>query len=141
MIRSGTVLTWRGRPADVSEAAYFHEIDVSGGASAGTAYSVSLPRRGLLASVQLSPGKDRLAFMLYEWDVNGPTGEGTFWVSGVRGEDMRHVGETSHLRKGSEDGRARGPYQNRGPAEMRWTRDGRGLSFIYKDALWVVPVS
>ena|SRR5579871_5556216 len=92
---------------------------------------------------RLSPQGDRLAWVLIldnappepawlqrlrSWFGQGKQRTMGLWVSGLDGSAMREIGHIAY-RPGDEV-----------PQDIRWTPDGKRLSFLYKGALYTVPV-
>jgi hypothetical protein len=95
-----------------------------------------------LAGVVLAPRGDRLAYLLtrtqtppqspllrrlWQWFGKGVRQERSIWVSDLEGHHMREIGY-SIVRPGA-------PI----PDDLRWTPDGKQLSFIAGKSLYTVP--
>jgi hypothetical protein len=80
--------------------------------------------------VTLSPSGDRLAWILEQ--EHGNTQLYTLYTADADGAHARPIGSA----EGVPVGKA-----NSWPRELRWLPDGKQVSFVYKDALYTLPVS
>lgn len=96
------------------------------------------PRPSLFGEIVFHPPVGRLVWVLEcerPWSLLGILGLSVstdFWISELKGGgSARPVGSLLTKRFGI---RGAGPYN------VRWTPDGKRLSFVYENALWTVPV-
>jgi WD40-like Beta Propeller Repeat len=112
--------------------------------SSATAHIVHLPRYANFFGAVPSPGVDRIAWELgspYDPTSRGVSGRASpprkrlplsFWVSRVDGSGLRPLGHLQPDRRG-----AVWQYEHLGG--LRWTPDGKRLSFVYNGILYSVP--
>jgi hypothetical protein len=151
-------------PAEIDPAAVtgpdreicFYTVNIGSGQPNVSEYTIRVPKTTLplldgknalsfREQVVLSPKGDRLAWLLYSRRETPPfrrfmnrffsgsrspiSSHVTISVSGIDGSNFRTIGGI--------DEQTTNP--NAFPLLLRWTPDGRRLSFIYKDAVWTVP--
>ena len=98
-------------------------------------WTVSIPSTEERREMQLSPDGRRIA-----WIVITPAGDQkpqrvAITVSSLDGSAMQEIG---HLLLPAAAGEE--PPYERYPNEMKWLPDGKHLSFIYHDTLYILPV-
>ena len=89
------------------------------------------PQIGAVFGVAPSPARNQLAWVTLSDD----RGRYALWLSNVQGKDWQQVG-SGPLEMVKQGNGVRLYW----PQAVQWTPDGTKLSFIYKNALWVVPV-
>ncbi|HLK57386.1 MAG TPA: hypothetical protein VKU00_12525 [Chthonomonadaceae bacterium] len=100
-------------------------------------YTVPLPTPLAVHGLALSPQGDRMAWLLGDMDNRLVAGAIVgLWVSDLKGRDMREVDCVPVIEQATEGERTHFDL----PAELRWLPDGAHLSFLYRNALWVVPI-
>jgi hypothetical protein len=83
-----------------------------------------------LLSLLMSPGSSvALAF-----DTLPPEHVVGLWVSDLDGRNLREIGHLALHPAANSD--TDGPD----PEDVQWLPDGKRLSFLYKQALWIVPI-
>ena len=90
---------------------------------------VHLPQSGEVFGTTVSPARDRLAWMILSDDHE----RYALWISDTEGTHWRGIGTD---KEGVlKDGKGSRFYW---PQAVQWTPGGKQLSFMFKDALWVV---
>jgi hypothetical protein len=92
-----------------------------------------------ISEVEISPDGSRLAWVLtavhhpplFLDSIWPPTRYASVWVSDLGGSNRRELA-TGDGDPGNENG-------VNGPQYVRWTRDGKDVTFLYDQALWAVP--
>jgi hypothetical protein len=87
--------------------------------------------------MQISPGGDMLAWIVKQ-DAARPTGEVGVWVSDLRGRNAREIGRIRQI----DRLRTKGPMPRElvFPQDLRWTPDGKSLSFLFDGAMYLVAI-
>lgn len=100
-----------------------------------------------VAQIKLSPQKDRVAYMVYTG--GGPAFAAlpaivrklmnaqrkfdsircALWVSGIDGKNPREIGTVDAVNEAHL------------PTEVQWLPDGKHISYLFDDTLWIVPVN
>lgn len=127
------------RQQEASSHADFAEIGLDSKAASARKYRIRLPHEARLWEVVMSPQGDRLAWLLSRnRESKGLPDMYSLWVSDLKGGHMREIG---HVEAQSEKTTS-SPTGDRthAPQTVRWTPGGKRLSFLYKDALYTVPV-
>jgi hypothetical protein len=97
-------------------------------------WTVHLP--GQVHGAVVSSGGDRIAWLLVpaESEATRRAMSASIWTSDLDSSHLREIGSVAPI------GRC-GPSQEiRLPWQVRWAPDGKRIGFLYRDALYVVPV-
>ncbi|HZO91550.1 MAG TPA: hypothetical protein VFB38_24725 [Chthonomonadaceae bacterium] len=118
-------------------------------------FTIALPPGRKLCELEFSPNGDRVVWLLEEsyvppvsaWlhrvcpEYSASSGPALgIWISRLDGTQMREVGCVPVTRSWQEHNRV--PIQQWArlwPVHIHWLPDGKQLSFVYRDALWMVP--
>jgi len=119
----------------------FYELDLSTEASPRQ-WTVSLPQEWIIKQVVLSPHADRVAWVFHQHYLSPllvvckrlglpfkaeAIEETMIYVSRIDGTEMREIGT------------APSPVEDTEDVEIKWLPGGKRLSFVYQEALYVVP--
>jgi GlpG protein len=134
--REQRLLTYNYEMQTATDRISLFEAGLDAAAGAARRSVVRMPRKGHLWEVTLSPRGDRLAWVIGdEYPIRSPRPLYSLWVSDLRGEEMRPVGQTAaRFRK------ANGREHYSWPREVRWTPDERRLSFAFDGGLYAIAV-
>lgn len=91
--------------------------------------ALTIPDSTGIGEVVLSPQGDRLAWVLQTGEAEAA--HHTLYVSQADGDEMRPIGWAPYVKLGAK-------YT--WPNSLRWTPDGKRISFVYKSAVYTVPI-
>lgn len=120
-----------------------YDIDAAAGTRKTRKYAISPPHHGTMEGISLSPQGDRLAWTVFIEDtrigpaarIGQPQSLVEIWTSKVDGTDMRLIGGKTVRHRGPHEGSVDDPDL------IRWTPDGKRLSYVLGDSLWIVDVA
>jgi hypothetical protein len=114
-----------GGPATATLHVMQAALDPAHGVTTGTA-TITLPPGAAVEGIAYSPQGDRIAWMLRR-----PGAQAALWVCRIDGTAWREIGALP-------SSKTHGPDED--PTSMRWLPSGKGISFLYRSALWTVSV-
>jgi len=138
-------------PGSAARSVDLYEVGLYPNPTPPRRHTLRAPPNAQILDIALSPRGDRLAWAFYfsrvptgmQWlarfipslrkRLRPRVGAG-LWVSRLDGSEMREIGYQEI------DPNVPAPLRL-APAEIHWTPDGRRLSFVYKNALYTVPVN
>jgi hypothetical protein len=116
------------------------EFDIKTGKSPPRVHSIRLPKGARADELVLSRQGDRLAWKFYFDRVASdaantkPISTIELWVSKLNGSEMRRIGAQQVKRANNSI------YEKDFPYGLCWTPDGKQLSFLYQQALYLISV-
>jgi hypothetical protein len=129
------------RPRDDQGNVVLWDVGFGEKAAAPKLISIPLPKEGRLEEAVISPKGDRIAWRL-KYFTKPPTGKEAdearveIWVSGIDGSEMRLLGAQTV----KNDDSTYDYCDSAIPCRVQWVPGGKSLSFVYKNALYVLPV-
>ncbi|HLV79905.1 MAG TPA: hypothetical protein VKT32_06460 [Chthonomonadaceae bacterium] len=109
--------------------AHFSLVPLTSATVTARDLTITIPTSMDIASVLLSPQGDRLAWILQRGGLDSPVY--TLYVSDGEGKGMRAIGSAPYVQVGKR-------YS--WPGDLRWLPDGKRVSFVYRNALYTVPI-
>jgi hypothetical protein len=126
-----------------------YECDLHAGAKPSHKYVVKMPPDTVIDDFVFSPRGDQIAWKLklervppmarllhrlYPRYSASPEHAVGLWVSDLDGRNLREIGHLDlHPAANSDTAEPE-------PEDVQWLPDGKRLSFLYKQALWIVPI-
>jgi hypothetical protein len=117
----------------------FSEVALEGSTASLRPFDIHVPGGLSVSDVELSPGGDRLAWVLAKHGRSRELpGMYSLRVSSIHGEAVREIGRTRGLVETARGGRKRPFYY--WPQAIRWVPGEERLSFVFRGELFTVPV-
>jgi hypothetical protein len=116
------------RASEVTQAE-FSRIGLDAETVSAQKLTFSLPTSADAADFILSPHGNRLAWILKR--EREPSRQYTLYIANADGTGIHPIGSTEGVQVGKG-------YS--WPRDIRWLPDGKRLSFVFKKAVWVIPV-
>src|SRR5262249_34844636 len=137
--RAGRLLWYQPGEADQTGGFGFTEFALEGTSATARHFDVRVPRGVEVREVAVSPGGDRLAWLLGGRPSSStrPPVDYSLWISGLDGSGLRELGRTRL--KSEKSSSKRGERVDDRPWGLRWVPDGRQVSFLYGDGLFAAP--
>ncbi len=113
-------------------------LDLGSSIATKRQFSAQLLRASHISDVAISDAGDRLAWILELGNRRRFPKDYSFCISGVKGEEMREFGRIRG--KSEPSGISRNGKVYYWPQSIRWTPDGKRVSFVFKEELYVINV-
>lgn len=132
----GVIIDWkRYTSGDISA----YQVDAITGKRPTRKFKLHAPNSGRINEVVLSTAADKIAYCVYNTDINKgkhserPISAHEIWISNLDGSGLHMIGRKHVNTPGSEE------RLSEAPRLLRWTPDGKRVSYVLDNALWTLP--